>query len=215
MSRKAEREERAILKARGKFPPELLQWVTSGEQEITQEVNKLIDKILKDRRRRVEVFLTALARKYVERAVYFVGKMPEVDEELLRPERIRTMKNADLIRLLGVMAEQVDDAAEFLRNFVSDEVLMSEPAPSPASEFGGAKKVEVESVVSEEERNVAAEMSAESKQRVGSVLRKMLMAIDAAGAKVPPLQLPEGQAQQEDASKPDTPKKTKPRGARK
>lgn len=182
----------AVVKARGKFSPELLQWVTSGEQEITQEVNQIIDRILQDRRRRVEVFLTALARKYVERAVYFVGRMPEIEEELLHPDRIKTMRNADLIRLLALLADQVDDAAEFLRNFVSDEVLQSEPSPSPAAGFGAAKKVEAE-VVSADERSVAAELPAESRQRIGGILRKVLTAIDAAdavGTQVPLPQAP-------------------------
>lgn len=178
--KKAEKEEARILKTRGKFQAELLSWVVSPEQEITQDVDWFLDRVMKDRRRRIEVFLTGLARKYVERAVYFIGRLPDIEEELLNPDRITTMKNADLIRLLCVLAEQVKDASDFLRNFVSDEVLKSEPVPTPGSEFGtGEKEVNVEEV-SEDERRVAEELPPESRRRIGGIVMRVVKAIDAA-----------------------------------
>lgn len=179
-TKKAEKEEARILKARGRFQAELLSWVVSPEQEITQDVDRFLDRVMKDRRRRIEVFLTGLARKYVERAVYFIGRLPDIEEELLSPNRITTMKNSDLIRLLCVLADQVKDASDFLRNFVSDEVLKSEPVPTPGSEFGaGEKGVDVEEV-SEDERRAAEELPPESRRRIGGIVMKVVKAIDAA-----------------------------------
>lgn len=184
MSRdKTNRAEETIFKTRGRFLPELLSWVMSGNQEITQEVNNMIDGILLDRRRRAEVFLTALSRKYIERVVYFFGRLCLIEEELLSPKRIETMRNADLIRLFSTMAQQVDNAAEFLRVFVTDDELKSEPNPSVKSRFEPDMKdvpVTVDSV-SDDERKAAQEISAESRQRIGGVLRKVLVAIDKAG----------------------------------
>ena len=175
---KAEQDEKAILRTRGKFKAELLSWVTKPERDITQDVDRFLDIVMKDRRRRIEVFLTALSRKYVERAVFFVGRLPEIEEELLHPDRIKTMKNSDLIRLLVVLADQVQDASEFLRNFVSDDDLRSEPMPTPGSEFtGGEKEVDIDEI-SEDERRVAADLPAESRQRIGGVLMKVLKVID-------------------------------------
>lgn len=191
MSRtKAKKEEVAILKARGEFQPELLKWVTSPEQEITQDVDRFLDLVMKDRRRRIEVFLTALARKYVERAVFFIGRLPAIEDELLNPDRIKTMKNSDLIRLLVVLADQVKDASEFLRNFVSDEVLKSEPLPTPGSEFASGEKEIVVDAVSEDERQAAAELPAESRQRIGGIVMKVLKAIDVVNKNKPALPAP-------------------------
>ena len=165
------KDEKKILEARGKFPTELLKWVTSPETEITQEVDRFLDRVMRDRRRRLEVFLTSLASKYVERAVFFVGQMPAVEAELLDPERIHTMKNSDLIRLLGLMSNHVDSAADFLRNFVSDDDLKRE-------HHGGGPEIEapVEAPdgVSDEDREAVEELSVESRQRIGSVLSKVL-----------------------------------------
>lgn len=189
--RQAQKDEQKILKARGKFRPELLKWVAQPEVEITQELDRFLDKLMKDRRRRVEVFLTALTRKYVERAVFFVGKMPGIEEELLDPDRIKTMKNSDLIRLLIVLADQVKDASDFLRNFVSDEVLKSEPVPTPGAEFGGGEKpVDVEDV-SDDERQAAEELTVESRQRIGGIITKVLRALDTVGKPVEALPAPQ------------------------
>lgn len=190
---KAEKEEARILKTRGKFRAELLTWVTSPEHEITQDVDRFLDHVMKDRRRRIEVFLTALARKYVERAVFFVGRLPEIEEELLDPKRIRTMKNSDLIRLLALLASQVDDASEFLRNFVSDDDLRSEPLPTPGSEFPAGEKEVVVDDVSDDERKAAAELPVESRQRVSHVIMNVLKAIDAVDGdkQVPELPAPD------------------------
>lgn len=174
----AERDEQRILKARGKFKAQLLRWVADPDCEITQEVDKSIDQIMMDRRRRSEVFLTALSRKYVERAVFFIGSLPSVEKELLNPERITTMKNSDLIRLLCVMADQVGGAAEFLRNFVTDDDLRREPLPSSGAEFGAGEKLVTIDEVSDDERKAAAELSVESRQRIGGVLMKVIKAID-------------------------------------
>ena len=174
----AKKDEAKILKARGEFEPELLKWVACPEYEITQDLDRFLDKMMVDRRRRVEVFLTALTRKYVERAVFFVGQLPGIEEELLDPRRIKTMKNSDLIRLLCTMADQVKDASDFLRNFVSDEVLKSEPVPTPGAGFGdGEKQVEVEDI-SDDEKEVANQLPVESRQRIGGILRKVLAVID-------------------------------------
>ncbi len=215
MSRKkADQDEARILRARGKFVPELLRWVTSPEHEITQDVDRIIDRVVKDRRRRIEVFLTALAKKYVERAVYFLGEMPRIEEELLDPDRIKTMKNSDLIRLLGVVADQVKDSSEFLRNFVSDDDLRAEPLPTPGAEFTTEpKEVEVEAV-SDEDREAVEELSTESRQRIGGVLRKMLMHIDAAGKgskPIPALEVPVTGDNGSDTNKKPKPKKAKGR----
>jgi len=211
MSRKkAEKEEAALLKMRGKFPPELLKWVSNPEREITQEMDRYLDIVMKDRRRRIEIYLTALARKYVERSVYFVGRLPDLEEELLDPDRIKTMKTSDLIRLMGVMAEQVKDASEFLRNFVSDDDLMSEPMPTPGAEFAsGEKEVEVEEV-SEGEREAAAALPAESRQRIGGILKKMLMAMDSADKiKSAPVLTASAGDGKNDTKKDDTKKRSK------
>lgn len=175
---KAEKDEAAILQVRGKFKGELLKWVTSPEREITQDVDKLLDQVMKDRRRRIEVFLTALASKYVERSVYLISQMPGLEEELLRPERLRTMKNSDLIRLLGLVSNHVDSAAQFLKSFVSDDDLKSEPLPSPGSEFAEGADADVdEDGVSDEERAAVASMPVESRRRMDLVLRKVLGAM--------------------------------------
>ena len=105
--------------------------------------------------------------------------MPEIEEELLNPKRIKTMKNSDLIRLLALLASQVESAAGFLRNFVSDDDLRSEPLPTPGSEFpAGEKEVAVDEV-SDDERKAAAELPVESRQRVGAVVLRVMKAIDA------------------------------------
>ncbi|MCK5643716.1 MAG: hypothetical protein KAJ19_23145 [Gammaproteobacteria bacterium] len=211
-SKKSDKEERDQLKARGKFPSEMLKWVTNPEQEITQELNKFLDTVLKDRRRRIEVFLTALARKHVERAVFFVGRLPEIEAELLDPDRIKTMKNSDLIRLLGIISDQVEDASKYLLNFVTSDELRSEPLPSPGAEFEGGEKEVVVEDVSEEERRAAAELPPESRQKLGGILTKVLKAIETADNNQKPM-LPappkSGEVEGKVSKKPKATKKAK------
>jgi len=188
---KTDKEEQHLLELRGKFKGELLSWVTNPDREITQDVDALLDHVMKDRRRRIEVFLTALASKYVQRSVYLVGQMPGIEQELLRPERLHTMKNSDLIRLLGLVSNHVDSAAQFLRNFVSDDDLKSEPLPSPGSEFAEGADID-QDAVSDEDKAAAEALPVESRRRIDLVLRKVLGAMSSidpnVGTALPPPQ---------------------------
>ncbi len=170
---------------RGEFPPKLLEWVTKSGVEVTEEVEKAINRVLHDRKKRVQVFLTALAKRQIERIVYLIGQFPVVEKELFRPNRIAAMRSGDLIRLFATVGSQVDGASEFLQQFVSSDEMQTDP-PIPLE----PKVIDVEEV-SAEEKEAAHEMSLESRRRVGRVLKKLLNTLDIVEREEKTKELPE------------------------
>jgi hypothetical protein len=183
----------SLLKIRGKFQPDMVKWVLDpvSDREIAQELDYRIQCILRDRKRRSEVFLTALVRNHIERIMFLVSRLPEVENELFQPERIHAAKTSDLIRLVAEMADGIDKSSSFLRSFVSDSDLKTEPVSSRVGFMPGSTMdepdVEEEASVPEEklvddqliaERKAAEDLSVESRQRIGSLLRKLLNSVD-------------------------------------
>jgi len=169
-----------LAKIRGKFTPALTDWVVNPESDITEKVEIEVDKLLTDRRRRVQVFLTALVRRHVERIIFLMGKFPQIEEELFTDRRISSMKNSDLIRLFGVVGDQVEDASDFLQQFVSSEDLKAEPLPSRRTSLGGAALEEEEESAdpSEEERKAIELLPADKRKRVIRIFRKVIAKVE-------------------------------------
>lgn len=187
-----------LLKVRGKFQPDMVKWVLDpvSDREIAQELDYRIQCILRDRKRRSEVFLTALARNHIERIMFLVSRLPEVENELFKPERIHAAKTSDLIRLVAEMADGIDKSSSFLRSFVSDSDLKTESVSSrvgfvPGSTAEDAETAEEleeseEAALKQElkddkliaERKAAEALSVESRQRLGSLLRKLLNSVN-------------------------------------
>lgn len=176
-----------MLSVRGSFQADMAKWVLDPRDNanITQELDQKISQVLLDRRRRIEVFLTALVRNHAERIMYLVSRMPKVEEELLdNPERIQAAKTSDLIRLLSTMSQSVEASSEFLRAFVSDADLRSEPMPF-SGRFGGVLDEEDQDNEEDEgesdslvaERKIALNLTVESRQRIGGVLGRIMNAI--------------------------------------
>lgn len=169
-----------LINMRGRFLSEMVNWVCGPSSEITEEAERAIDKVLYDRKKRIQVFLTALAKKHVERIIYLIGKSPMIEDELFRKDRIETARTSDLIRLLAVAGGQVDSASEFLRNFVSPDELRSEPLASrrPVGRVEEAPVEEDTEKITEEEKKAALQLSPESRKRVMRVLRKVISVCD-------------------------------------
>lgn len=172
-----------LVRVRGKFSPELVDWVINPTTELSERVEREIDRVMEDRRKRVQVFLTGLVKRHVERIVYLMGKFPQIEEELFTERRIKNMKNSDLIRLLSVVAAQVEDASDFLQRFVSADDLRAEPLPSRR----GAAQLEQGDEDEEsddddepttEDQNALAILPAESRKRVMRVFRRMLATVE-------------------------------------
>lgn len=167
----------SLVNVRGKFSPELVEWVLNPESEITEAVEKHIDKLMEDRRKRVQIFLTGLVKRHVERVVFLMEKFPQVEAELFNEKRIKTMKNSDLIRLLGIIGTQVEDASDFLQKFVSADDLKAEPLPSRRS--GQADLDENQEEETKDEDTEALKLlPSESRKRVMRVFRKLLTVVE-------------------------------------
>jgi len=168
-----------LAKIRGKFPSDLMDWVLNPESELTERIEHQIDGLMEDRRRRVQVFLTALVRRHVERVVYLMERFPMIESELFTEKRIATMKNSDLIRLLLVVGDQVEDASDFLQRFVSAEDLKAEPLPSRRS-VAQAEQAEVESDEdpSEEDKKALEILPAEKRKRVVRIFRRLIAKVE-------------------------------------
>jgi hypothetical protein len=143
---------------------------------MNEETEKAITNVLRDRKKRVQVFLTAMARKHIERIMFLISKFPMVEDELFKKERLDTVKTSDLIRLFTTMANQVQDNSEFLRAFVSNDELRSDPLPGRGilSSAGSGDTPEEASEITEEEKEIATELSTQSRRRVQSVVRRFL-----------------------------------------
>jgi hypothetical protein len=170
-----------LAKIRGKFPADLMDWVLNPKSELTEQIEQQIDGLMEDRRRRVQVFLTALVRRHVERVVFLMERFPMIEAELFTEKRIATMKNSDLIRLLLVVGDQVEDASDFLQRFVSAEDLKAEPLPSRRA---GAQAEQPDSEEdedeepSEEDRKALDILPAEKRKRVVRIFRRLLAKVE-------------------------------------
>lgn len=165
-----------VINSRGEWLEEMVRWALDAPSEMTEETEKAIANVLRDRKRRVQVFLTGLARKQIERIVYLVSKYPLVENELLDEKRISTARTSDLVRLFSTMAAQVEHASEFLRAFVSDDELRSDPPPGRAPIDRSSSLVDTASVT-DEEKEAASELSSQSRRRVQHVLRRVVDAL--------------------------------------
>jgi hypothetical protein len=155
------------------------------DHEISQELDLRLGRVMYDRRRRAEVFLTALIRNHIGRIMFLVSHLPKIEDALLDPERIRSAKTSDLTRLLMAMSQGIESSSEFLRSFVSDADLRSDPLtpsgrlgfalPDPSDDGEGEEAVEETNL--SEERIVAQSMTAESRQRLGSIFRRVLTVV--------------------------------------
>lgn len=166
-----------LTRIRGRFSPELVDWVINPGSDITEQVEREIDRVMEDRRKRVQVFLTGLVRRHVERIVFLMEKFPMIEAELFTEKRITTMKNSDLIRLLSVIGTQVEDASEFLQRFVSADDLRAEPLPSRRGAQQDLEEPEEEDP-SDEDTRVIAMLPAESRKKVMRVFRRLLTVVE-------------------------------------
>lgn len=163
-----------LVRIRREFPPEFLEWVLNPETEITEEADKAINRVLLDRKKRSEVFLTALARKHIQRLVFLFERLPTIEEELFKDERIKVAQTSDLIRLLSVVGSQIQNASEFLQMFVTDEELKS-PHASPQPSKEGKEGVPP---LTDDEKKAVKELPVESRQRLRRIVQKLMMAVD-------------------------------------
>ncbi len=190
MAKSQKQSQSRALKVRGLFPPELVKWITSPDSEINEEVERALQRVLQDRKRRTQVFLTALARKHIERIIFLFGKIPLIENELLTAERIRAMRTGDLTRLLAVVGGHVSEASEFLRAFVSVGDLQSEiPSPPPVIP-DGEKEIPAEDVT-QEDVDAAKTMSTETRQCLARILVKVQHAVDVANKEAEQRALPD------------------------
>lgn len=166
----------SLVKIRGKFNSALVDWVSNSESEITEDVEKAIDRVLDDRRKRTQVFLTAVAKEHIRRIVYLFEQFPLVETELFTDCRLHSMKNSDLIRLLGVIGEQVKDATDVLQMFVSSDDLKAEPLPSRRQ--AELSEATVEEEPTNEELEALAQLPAASRKKVFTVFERVLRVVE-------------------------------------
>jgi hypothetical protein len=111
---------------------ELLAWLSSAEEApITESVTRAIDSVCKDRSKVAELFLSAMAKKHIERVLYYFSRLPDVEERLLAPGKLAAAETKDLTKLLDVMWTQIHESLEFLKSFVDTDRLKT---PTPPSE---------------------------------------------------------------------------------
>ena len=179
-----EKKPLKISNRNSQFPPDMLDWVLSPSADMSESTEVAITNVLRDRKKRVQVFLTGMARQRIRRIVDLIEKMPDVESELLRQGRLETAKTSDLIRLFATMAQQVDNAAEFLRAFVSDDELRSDPLTgriAPSGVIEDSDDDEDNEGSTKEAEDIANELSTRSRRKVQGLVRKVLDAIHAVG----------------------------------
>jgi hypothetical protein len=160
-------------KVRGKFPAELINWVTSDEGEITEKVNEAISHVLTDRKKRSQVFLTALARKYIERIVFIMEQLPVIEKALFHKDRVGSMRTSDLIRVMGMMGSQLFESSDFLRSFVTEDEMRTEVVTTTQK----VKDVSVEDIT-DDERKAVDEIPAESRQKLSRILKRLVQGLE-------------------------------------
>jgi ABC-type proline/glycine betaine transport system ATPase subunit len=185
-----------LIRLRGKFSPDLVDWVINPTADLSERVEREIDRVMEDRRKRVQVFLTGLVKRHVERIVFLMGKFPQIEEELFTERRIKHMKNSDLIRLLSVVAMQVEDASDFLQRFVSADDLRAEPLPSrrgsaQLESSDTEEESDNEEEPTDEDRNALEILPAESRKRVMRVFRRLLTTVELVEQRVSEEEVPE------------------------
>lgn len=162
----------SLVKVRGRFNPALIDWVSNSESEITEEVEQAIDRVLEDRRKRTQVFLTAVAKEHVRRIVYLFEQFPQIEAELFTERRLTSMKNSDLIRLLGIVGDQVKDATDVLQMFVSSDDLKAEPL---LSRRGQPELPDVtEEEPTDEELEALSQLPATSRKKVFKIFERVI-----------------------------------------
>ena len=148
---------------------EFRRWMQDDSSVLSESLRSVVDNILKDKRKKVQIFLLALVRNRIDKLAYLFKKEDVVKEALFSNERIDKMTNNQLISLFKLLHLQQKDILEFL-DYISQQKI-------DASSWEGAFSDTMASELSH--------LTPESRNKIRLVLGKIL-SDDTAEGNAPP-----------------------------
>lgn len=137
---------------------EFRRWMQDDSTVMSESLRGVVDNILKDKRKKIQVFLIALVQNRIDKLAFLFKKEEQLKDILFDADRLSKMTNNQLISLFKLLHFQEKDILEFL-DYISQQKI-------DASGWEGAFSDTMASELSN--------LTPESRNKIRLVLSKLL-----------------------------------------
>lgn len=103
---------------------EFRKWLQDDSTILSESVRGVVDNILRDKRKKVQIFLLALVQNRIDKLAFLFKQEELLKDILFDPERLSSMTNNQLLNLFKLLHFQEKDILEFLDYISKQEVDM-------------------------------------------------------------------------------------------
>ena len=112
---------------------EFLRWIQDDSVILSESLNSMVDNIIRDKRKKIQIFLLALFRNRIDKLTYLFSQEDTIRDELFKEDRIKAMTTNQLISVFKMLHVQASDILEFL-DYISQQPIDTLPLKTPQDE---------------------------------------------------------------------------------